>query len=196
MPVFRGINRSRIKQKNRMLSSRVKLSGPLVAVIFGFMTVSSSGQQTGGDFKSRADIGNCRLPGSMVYDPAGQTYLLTGAGENIWFGRDRFYFAWTSLKGDFILRTRMEFVGEGGHPHRKGGLMIRAGEGTGAPHVSGVVHGNGLTSLQYRKQGGGMTEEIVSANKAPAILQLERRGDLGRGGGVTNGWTFWKTGQS
>jgi len=47
-----------------------------------------------------------------------------------------------------------------------------------SPYVDAVVHGDGLTSLQYRKVQGGPTEEIPSPLKAPAAIQLERHGDV------------------
>ncbi len=76
--------------------------------------------------------------------------MLTGSGDNIWFGEDQFHFAWKKLKGDFILRADVRFIGEGSHEHRKAGWMIRRDLETGSPHVSATVHGDGLTSLQYR----------------------------------------------
>jgi Tol biopolymer transport system component len=54
--------------------------------------------------------------------------------------------------------------------------MIRSSLGTDATHVNGVVHGDGLTSIQFRKERGGMTGEHTSRARAPEILQLERRG--------------------
>ena len=46
-----------------------------------------------------------------------------------------------------------------------------------APYADAVVHGDGLTSLQSRREKGGLTEQIVSAAKGADFLQLERRGN-------------------
>ncbi len=56
--------------------------------------------------------------------------------------------------------------------------MIRQSLDAGSPYVDAVVHGDGLTSLQYRKVQGGPTEEIQSPVRAPAALRLERHGDV------------------
>ncbi|MGC2400998.1 MAG: hypothetical protein WA510_14490 [Acidobacteriaceae bacterium] len=32
-------------------------------------------------------------PGSARYDPAQQSYTISGSGENMWFGEDDFHFA-------------------------------------------------------------------------------------------------------
>lgn len=123
-------------------------------------------------------IGNCSIPGSTEYDPVAQEYILTGSGENIWFGSDQFHFAWKKLTGDFILSADIRFIGEGHHEHRKAGWMIRGGLDPVSVHVSGAVHGDGLTSLQYREVAGGETKETRSGVKAPDVIQLERRGKL------------------
>ncbi len=46
-----------------------------------------------------------------------------------------------------------------------------------SPYADAVVHGDGLTSLQSRREKGGLTEQIVSAAKGADFLQLERRGN-------------------
>jgi len=44
-------------------------------------------------------------------------------------------------------------------------------------HVNATIHGDGLTSLQYRRTVGGETEEVLSSDSLPDIIQLERRGN-------------------
>ena len=56
--------------------------------------------------------------------------------------------------------------------------MIRQNLETGSPHVSGTVHGDGLTSLQYRSAKGAETFERRSPLAAPDIIQIERKGDI------------------
>jgi len=129
-----------------------------------------------GIFERHGDIGDCQLEGSMEYNPDDQVYYMAGSGENMWFEKDQFHFAWTRLSGDFIIRARVGFIGEGVQAHRKMGLMIRSSLETDATHINGVVHGDGLTSLQYRKEQGGTTLERKSRASAPEIIQLERRG--------------------
>jgi TolB protein len=128
-------------------------------------------------FTDDGDIGNCNLKGSLVFNPAGQDYVITGSGENIWFGSDQFHFAWRKLTGDFILTANVEFIGEGSHQHRKTGWMIRKSLDPGSEHISSTVHGDGLTSLQYRTGEGADMGERRSAATAPDVIQLERHGD-------------------
>ena len=41
----------------------------------------------------------------------------------MWTTRDEFHFAFNKIKGDFIVRARIEFVGTGVDPHRKLGWI-------------------------------------------------------------------------
>lgn len=137
-----------------------------------------SQQYSGNIFDSSGDIGSCVIRGTTEFDPESQEYTLTGSGDNIWFDSDHFHFAWKKLKGDFILSADIRFIGKGSHEHRKAGWMIRDGLGSGVPHVSAAVHGDGLASLQYRVAGDGETGEHRSPVVAPDVIQLERKGDL------------------
>ena len=129
-----------------------------------------------GDFDGHGDVGSPKISGSAAYNPLSQDYALAAAGENMWAQRDEFHFAWKRLTGDFILQTRVEFIGEGVEAHRKAGLIVRSTLDADSPYVDAVVHGNGLTSLQFRRTKGGATEEKQSAITGAAVLQLERRG--------------------
>ena len=42
-------------------------------------------------------------------------------------------------------------------------------------HVSAVVHGNGLTSLQFRRKVSGVTEEKKFTLTGADVVQLERK---------------------
>ena len=63
------------------------------------------------------------------------------------------------MKGDFILYTRAEFLGSWVNYHRKVGWMVRKSLDGNSPHVNAVEHGDGLTSLQFRRTAGAQTEE-------------------------------------
>ena len=119
-----------------------------------------------GLFENQQDIGKVKIPGSVSYDAEDQEYLIEGAGENIWFEQDQFHFLWKSVQGDFILRAKVSFIGEGVDPHRKLGLMVRNSFDSGSAHVNAAVHGDGLSSLQYRMKKGAITKEVVSESKS------------------------------
>ena len=141
-----------------------------------------SSAQSVGSFAHRGDIGEPAIAGSVSYHDANQTYHMSAAGTNLWGTEDEFHFAWNEMEGDFILRTRVEFIGDGVDPHRKAGWMVRADLDTGSVYADGCVHGDGLTSLQYRAEKGGETAEVILENLLngtyPDVLQLERRGGV------------------
>lgn len=131
-----------------------------------------------GVFNRQTDIGEVRHAGFARFDKERQEYRITGSGENMWASADAFHFVWRELSGDLVLTANVDWVGTGGHEHRKAGWVVRQGLEADAPYADAVVHGDGLISLQFRKTRGGPTEEIQSAIRAPAALRLERRGDV------------------
>jgi TolB protein len=129
-----------------------------------------------GYFESTSDVGQPALAGSTTYDRKAQTYTLAGAGANMWGARDEFHGAWRRLTGDFIVRAHAAFEGKGVDPHRKLGWIVRRSLDADSAYVDAAVHGDGLTSLQFRRTAGGVTEETRSAVSAPDVIQLERVG--------------------
>lgn len=135
-----------------------------------------------GDFESNEDIGHPKISGSTAYDKVAQSYRLKGSGYNIWFARDEFHYAYKKLSGDFILTANFSFVGNGVDPHRKIGWMVRASLADDAAHCSGVLHGDGLTVLQWRNKKGAVMrdpeDERFATKKNYSVLQLERAGGI------------------
>jgi TolB protein len=129
-----------------------------------------------GDFEASADIGAPRLSGSATYNAVSQEYRLSAAGVNMWGPKDELRFAWTRLKGDFVLQARLRFVGDGVDPHRKAGVIARASLDPDAPYADAAVHGDGLVSLQFRRTKGAQTEESRSGITGADFVRLERRG--------------------
>ncbi len=127
-------------------------------------------------FDGHGDIGNVARPGSAAEDPADGALVIEGAGANMWFAADEGHFLWKRMKGDFIVSARVAFVGEGVEAHRKTGWMVRGSTDTASAHASAVVHGDGLTSLQYRSRPGAETEERRLPCSGPDQIRLERRG--------------------
>src|SRR5215467_4470932 len=132
---------------------------------------SSDPKQKGyGIFEASTDVGQVKNPGSVVYDPAKQEYTITGSGTNMWLGKDEFHLVWKRMKGNFLLSTRAQFIGKGVEPHRKIGWIVRSSLETDSPHVTAVVHGDGRTSLQWRRTTGAITEEKISVLNAADVL--------------------------
>jgi Tol biopolymer transport system component len=129
-------------------------------------------------FEGAADVGKVNHAGSVEFRPDSREYVVTGGGANVWGSEDAFQFVWRKLTGDVALTAKVRWQKEGGNAHRKAGWMIRQSLDADSPYVDAVVHGDGLTSLQYRRVQGGPTEEIQSPIKSPAAIQLERDGDV------------------
>ena len=137
---------------------------------------SSTPPQNLGIFQGSSDVGAVLKPGSANYNPKTHAYEVTGSGYNVWFDHDEFHYLWKKMKGDFILYTRAGLIGQGVDPHRKVGWMVRSSLDGKSAHVNAVVHGDGLTSLQFRRTPGANTEEVRSAITHADVIQLERKG--------------------
>ncbi|MSU34619.1 MAG: hypothetical protein EXS36_05825 [Pedosphaera sp.] len=129
-----------------------------------------------GTFDGRSDIGRPSRPGSIEIDSVAQTYRVTGGGANMWFTNDALHFVWKKVSGDLSLSANLEFLGNGLDPHRKACLLIRQSLDSNAAYADAALHGDGLTSLQYRETQGGPTREIQSNVRSPTRLRLEKRG--------------------
>lgn len=129
------------------------------------------------EFQGRTNIGDCRIPGTLEYGKENQCYTIGGSGRNMWFKNDSFSFAWKKIAGNFILTARFDFIGEGTNPHRKAGWMARKTLDGNSPYADAVVHGDGLASLQFRRNFDNDTEEKAAGINDPEILQLERKGN-------------------
>jgi len=127
-----------------------------------------------GVFEHHQDVGAVATPGSVVYNAEKTTYTIKASGTNMWATKDEFHYAWKRMKGNFILRARAEFIGKGVDPHRKIGWIVRPSLDTDGPHVNASLHGDGLTSLQWRRMKGAITEQNAFTEKNFDVVQLER----------------------
>ncbi len=138
---------------------------------------SNTFSQKIGVFEGQTDVGKVLHKGNAVYNSASEEYSVSGSGSNIWFTNDEFHFVWKKMKGDFILRARGKFLGKGVEEHRKYGWMVRQNLDTSSTMVAATIHGNGLTSLQYRTAPHTNVEEKQFDIKGPDVVQLERKGE-------------------
>ncbi|MBO0799051.1 MAG: hypothetical protein J2P31_09535, partial [Blastocatellia bacterium] len=130
-----------------------------------------------GIFEKHGDIGDVRKPGAAEYDAARKSYTITGGGENMWATADAFHFVWKQMSGDVSLAADISLVGAGGNPHRKACLIIRQSLDQDSVYADAALHGEGLTSLQYREVKGGPTREIQANVSAPRRIRIEKQGD-------------------
>jgi TolB protein len=130
-----------------------------------------------GIFDANSDVGDTPKKGSVEYNAATGEYRVTGGGANIWAAVDAFQFAWKRVSGDVTITADVQFAGEGAVAHRKAVLMVRQSLEPDSAYGDVALHGDGLTSLQFRPTAGVATQEMRSTLKAPLRIRIERRGD-------------------
>ena len=128
-------------------------------------------------FDDQSEVGQPAHVGSAALGGTNDTYEIAGGGANMWFTNDAFHFVWKRLSGDFALQAAVEWLGSGGNAHRKACLLIRQDLSPDSAYVDAAVHGNGLTSLQFRASKGGLTHEIEANISGPPAVGIERQGD-------------------
>jgi hypothetical protein len=144
----------------------------------------SADAQPLGIFTDHRDVGTPSTigAGSATYDESKKAYTIAGGGENMWAAADHFHYVWKKVSGDVTLESAIAFTGSrpsGGtpDPHRKACLVIRQSLDSDAVYADAALHGDGLTSLQWRDSKGGATHEVQSMVTGPARLRLEKRGN-------------------
>jgi hypothetical protein len=129
-----------------------------------------------GIFDSHEDVGAVLHPGSVEFDAATKSYAVTGSGENMWATTDAFHYVWKRVAGDLSLTADLSFPDPGKEPHRKACLVIRQSLDADSAYVDAALHGDGLTSLQFREAKGAATHEVQANVTAPQRLRIEKRG--------------------
>ncbi len=171
---------------NERRSRRKRLSARFTGFLLLLSAILTAGrlnaQHPVGIFDDHLDIGHPKLAGDASYDETSQAYTLKGAGDNIWFNRDEFQFAYKKIKGDFILTADFDFAGDtaGANGHRKTGWMIRESTDEGAASANACKHIDGLVVLQWRPYRGMFMrdpeEEKFYPKKGGQTIQLQRIG--------------------
>jgi len=130
-----------------------------------------------GVFSGQADVGTVSRPGTALFDASHGTYTVGSSGANMWFAEDAMHFVWKKVSGDGSISADIAFVGTSAQPHRKACLVIRQNLDPGSAYVDVAVHGDGLTSLQFRDAEGAATKEIQSNVASPRRVRLDKIGD-------------------
>jgi TolB protein len=130
-----------------------------------------------GVFEQHQDIGNPKLAGNAVYDLTDQTYTLSGAGVSQGTSPNQFHFASKKVNGDFIVQATVRFIGTGANPRRKLGIMARGALVGSSRYVAAAVHGDALTSLQYRATDAAAPAQLELSSFHPTEIQLARSGN-------------------
>jgi len=156
----------------------------LCAVLGLFLSLGGAAQisrqsriSSPGIFESHEDVGTVLHPGSVEFDTAKKTYVISGSGENMWLAADAFQFVWKKLSGDVTLSADIGFLTKTGNEHKKAVLMLRQSLDADSVYADVALHASGLTSLQFRDQKGAITREVQANQSAPRRLRIARRGD-------------------
>lgn len=160
----------------RCLTSALQVALAAAAVVF--LAARDVNAQSLGIFDGSSDVGTVTYTGSAQLIQGTNEYRVTGGGANIWAERDAFHYLRKKVSGDLSLTAKIRWIGDGKDPHRKAGWMVRQSLTAGSPYADAVVHGDGLTSLQFRTARAGQTEEIKSPLSAPAFIRIERHADV------------------
>jgi hypothetical protein len=150
---------------------------PLVLATVLSACAALTGPGGPGIFSGQSDVGRLSRPGTAAYDAARDAYTVGSSGANMWFAEDDMHFVWRKVTGDVSIAAGVAFLGESKQAHRKACLMIRQSLDPGSPMVDVAVHGDGLTSLQFRAAQGAATAEIQSMTAKPEAVRLDKIGD-------------------
>ena len=147
--------------------------------LFQFFVIASLAfAQTGslGIFTDEGSVGKTPLGCKLEHDPAKGEYRITGGGANVWDTSDAFYFVWKKISGDATLTADIQWIGASAVGHRKAMLMVRQSLDPGSTYADAVLHGDGLTSLQFRGMPNENTYQVFTHTDGPARLRIVREG--------------------
>ncbi len=134
-------------------------------------------EQKLGIFEGSCDVGNVRVPGECKFDSTKDSYSVSGSGTNMWNQQDDFHFVWKKVSGNQSIEAATKFIGEGMSPFRKSCLIVRQSLDSNSAYAAIVVHGDGITALQYRDVNGGSSQETQIPIRSPRSAKLSRKGD-------------------
>jgi TolB protein len=143
-------------------------------VLAGLFAISAAAQY--GIFTGHTVVGDAGPKGDVAA-LGDSSYKISAGGSNMWFNADAFFFVHKQVSGDVSLAADIEIpASPGGDPHRKGVLMIRQSLDADSAYADAALHGDGLSSLQYRETKGTRTYEIQANTNKPTRLRIEKRG--------------------
>ncbi|MEO6005702.1 MAG: hypothetical protein ABIZ04_22630 [Opitutus sp.] len=167
-----------------MISSRrfrpVSISYVFIAaaVMTGVASAAESSLGALGVFSQASDVGRVSLPVAVAYDAAQHLYTVGASGANMWGSEDAFGFVWKEVTGDIALAATVGWVGASPQGHRKACLVIRQSLDPRSAYADVAVHGDGHTSLQFRRETGGPTQTTQCPGSTPQRLRVEKRGSI------------------
>ncbi len=129
-----------------------------------------------GIFQSSTDIGATR-PGATLYNPATNSYRITGGGADLWGAADQFHLTWLKLSGDATLSADIHFAPNTSDPTAKAILIFRQSLSPDSAYADAAIHNDGHITLQYRATPAGKTEDSTAPEHNITHLRIKRKGD-------------------
>jgi hypothetical protein len=148
--------------------------------VFALFTLSAGAHFLPSDlglFTDWSSVGTTPPGCKAEYNSSTSEYRITGGGKNMWDTGDDFYFVWKKVSGDGTLTADIQFVGTSAAEHRKAVVLVRQNLDRGSAYADVAVHGNGLTSLQFRGADNERTYQIFTQTEPPARVRLVRKGN-------------------
>jgi len=143
-------------------------------VSFDRVTVASASALPAG-WQSR-DVGAVGLAGKATHNAG--TFVVKGAGADIWGTADGFHYAYQSLTGDGTIVAKVSSM-TGTQAWTKMGVMMRGGTAASAAHAMMLVSSSKGLAFQRRATSGGTTTSTSGgAGTAPRWVKLVRAGNL------------------
>jgi hypothetical protein len=139
------------------------------------------------------DIGAVGVKG--LSSSSGSTFVVSGAGADIWGATDVFQFAYKTLTGDGQIVARLASV-ENTHRWAKAGVMVRASLSGNAPYAMMLVSAAAGTSFQSRTAAGGVSTSVSGGTTivAPEWVKIVRTGNVLSGYQSKDGVTWTAVG--
>jgi YVTN family beta-propeller protein len=124
---------------------------------------------------SSQDIGAVGLPGSASLKNSA-TYVVSGAGADIWGTADAFQFVYQPLDGDGDVVAQVTSL-TNTDVWTKAGVMIRADATPGSPHAIMLVSPGKGNAFQRRRVAAGTSTSTAALQATPRWIKVTRRGD-------------------
>jgi regulation of enolase protein 1 (concanavalin A-like superfamily) len=138
------------------------------------------------------DVGAVGTPGSA--GASGGTFVVEGAGADVWGTADAFHFAYRPLSGDGSIVARVAAL-DGPDPWTKVGVMIRARTDAGSAHAFMLVSmGKGVAFQRRKSNGASSVHTSGGSGTAPRWVKLSRAGNVITAYSSTNGSTWTRVG--
>lgn len=126
---------------------------------------------------SDGDIGSPAMPGSAVYDPATNQYVLSGGGAGIGAAADQLNFASRSMTGDGSILARLDEL-VASDPLAQAGIMVRDSNAAGAAFASLTRTAGSNLMFQWRSATNAAASSVTIATALqPLWLKIVRQDD-------------------